>query len=290
MMINLPSPQSFTRTGTNALQYPVLISVPHAGRSYPPAIWDNLLAPRTALVRLEDRYSDLLARSAAQAGIAVMVAHLARGWIDLNRHPKDCDPASLTESPQDWKACPGPKARGGLGIIPHYLGGVGHLWRRPWVWSELQHRIDTVHAPYHNCVASCLDRMRQTFGGAILIDLHSMPSLKPLPDGRRVDIVIGDQFGRSAGSRLSALAQWALEQQGLAVALNHPYAGGYILERHGAPAGNVHAIQIEVDRALYLDVAQQEPGPGLQRVAEAIRALAITLAAEIMPDAVLAAE
>ena len=156
---------------------------------------------------------------------------------------------------------PSRKVRGGLGLVPRRLNGAGELWRRKWTWDDICQRVDRSHAPYHRFVEQTLYRMREKFGGAILLDVHSMP---PLTDEKKgdVDIVIGDRFGRSAGSRYSEIALAYCNQSGMRSQLNHPYAGGYILERHGKPDDGIHALQLEIDRRCYLDKALLEPGDG----------------------------
>ncbi|SIN59662.1 N-formylglutamate amidohydrolase [Parasphingorhabdus marina DSM 22363] len=268
---------SFSQFNGDDHQFPVLISVPHAGRDYPPAIRDNLAVPAASLIRLEDRYADRLVTGAIAAGYTTMVAREPRAWIDLNRGHRELDPDMLTGVARHQLPEPSRKVRGGLGLVPRRLNGTGELWRRKWVWDEVCQRVDHSHAPYHRLVERTLDKMREKFGGAILLDVHSMP---PLTDGDQgdVDIVIGDRFGRSSGSRYSEIAMGYCNQAGLRGQLNHPYAGGYILERHGQPDQGIHALQLEVDRRCYLDGALLEPGEGLPAMIDHVTRIANLLA------------
>ena len=244
---------SYRMTNGGSTRYPVLIAVPHAARDYPAALTENLRVPADVLLRLEDRYADLLARRAASEGFAVIRSTRPRAWIDMNRAPDDIDPSMLSDIDPGKFSHMSVKAQGGLGLVPARLSGVGDLWRHKWTWADFADRIATCHTPYHARIAEWLDAAAMAYGGAALIDLHSMPSLPITDDGPSAQIVIGDRFSRSAASRLSDAALGLARGAGLHTRLNHPYAGGYTLDRHGRPQRNVHAIQIEIDRALYLD-------------------------------------
>jgi N-formylglutamate amidohydrolase len=248
--------------------YPVLVSVPHAGRNYPAAITQQSRLPVDRLRVLEDRYADLLAAGVIKAGFRSIIATAPRAWIDLNRADDDFDPsviaAGTTRLPR-----PSRKTAAGLGIIPHRIGNGGDIWRRTISETEFAARLDHVYHPYHAAIAAELDRIVAQFGIAILIDLHSMPPLSTR-HGEHADLVIGDAFGRSADSWLSDMAMMTAERFALKAKRNAPYAGGHSITHHGRPAHNVHAIQIEVCRSLYLDHQRIEPGPGLPRMQQVV--------------------
>lgn len=271
----------FSLTGLAAARLPVLVAVPHAGRDYPDEIAVNARVPQQVLERLEDRHADMLAVQAAASGCAMLVAHVARAWVDLNRAPNEIDPQMILDAPRTAFSQPSAKVRGGLGLVPRRLADHGELWRKPWTRDSIAARVSTLHDPYHQALSQALAALRARFGCALLIDLHSMPPLKPEGEGPVARIVVGDRYGRSADSSLCDLAVRTLGQSGFEVALNHPYAGGYVLERHGRPARNVHALQIEVDRSLYLDAAMCGHGPGLTEVQDAVARLARRLADEL---------
>lgn len=281
--------EGFASWGTDRLSVPVLLSVPHAGRDYPNSIFDALRLPPAALVRLEDRYADLLARQSVQLGHPVIMAHRARAWIDLNRDEQDID-ADMVQGAQrvDYPA-PGVKQRGGLGLIPRRLSGDGDLWKRQFGLEDIQHRISSFHRPYHQAIAEVLERMRKQFGVAILLDLHSMPPIRGAVGAHGPQFVVGDRFGKSAASQYAELLSARLQAQGFSAALNHPYAGEYILRRHARPRANIHAIQLEVDRSLYLDPDLRQPGAGLARISALIPALVAALADEALGSATLIA-
>ena len=252
--------ESFERLGSEAPASPVVVSVPHAGRDYPPALLAALRVPAVALLALEDRHVDAVARAAA--GVCTsFVALRPRAWIDLNRDEDERDPR--VDEGAIGRPVRSAKVRGGLGLVPRRGANATELWRRRFGEREIDARIVEDHRPYHAALAQALARARARWGVAVLLDLHSMPTLGP----GRARIVIGDRFGRSAAPRFVARVEATAIAAGHPVARNTPYAGGHILDRHGAPAGGVHAVQVELDRTLYLDAALDQPGPGLAATA-----------------------
>lgn len=270
---------------------PILLSVPHAGRDYPQLVYDKLRLPVPSLTRLEDRYADYLARDAIKAGFPAIIALRPRAWIDLNRDAHDLDQDMLVAADRVLNIKPGIKVRGGLGLVPRRLSGEGDIWRELFTRAEIDERLDSFHRPYHAQIEATLALMQRKFGGAILLDLHSMP---PLGSGFGVaaaQFVVGDLFGKSATGRISELVTERLRLNGYACQLNHPYSGDYVLRRHAAMGQNIHAVQLEVDRALYLDPALQQPGAGLSRIASLIAEICHILAREgLQPRMLDAAE
>lgn len=244
---------------------PVVLSVPHAGRDYPLALRAALRLPAAALVVLEDRYVDLVAMD-ARGTQTLLVQRRARAWIDLNRGEGERDPKVDEGARPQAQPAPSTKLRSGLGLVPRRAGAAGDLWSRRFSDAEVTARIVADHRPYHLAVEQALAAARARFGIAVLLDVHSMP-----PVGDHAQIVLGDRFGRSAASRFVARLEATAAEAGFSTALNTPYAGGHILERHAAPARGVHAIQIEIDRTLYLDHALDGPGPGLARTTALLR-------------------
>ena len=270
---------------------PVLIAVPHAGRIYPRALVDNMRRPAEASLRLEDRFVDLIGQAAARAvGASLIVAHAPRAMIDLNRAPDDMDwnmvsgdAGSLAaNSAAGARYAAGKRARSGLGLVPRRLPGMGELWKRKISTTDLAERISAVHRPYHAACAQKLEQLRDIWGAALLIDLHSMPPLGPKTGfDPAPDFVIGDRFGASCGGFLSGAALDHFELAGRRTGHNRPYAGGYMLDRHGAPARGLHAVQLEICRSAYLDDALREPGAGMAGVVEVVSGFVRRLADEI---------
>ena len=281
-------PPSFTRVGALSPASPVVLSVPHAGRDYPPALRAALRVSLAAVLPLEDRHIDGIAR-AARTVETMIIQDRARAWIDLNRGEDERD------SKVDEGAQPGPvsrqsaKLRSGLGLVPRRSSGTGDLWARRFTDADVTRRIAEDHRPYHMALSQALEAARAKFGVAVLLDVHSMPPLGP--PGSAPRIVLGDRFGETADARFVARLEAEGVAAGHATALNAPYAGGHILARHADPDVGIHAIQLEFDRSLYLDRRFDAPGAGfaatgallgrmLQALADEAGRLPIAAAAE----------
>jgi N-formylglutamate amidohydrolase len=273
---------SFRILGGDPPDSPVVLSVPHAGRAYCDALCDALRAPLASVAALEDRYVDAIAL-AARGAETLLVQDRPRAWIDLNRGEHERDPL-LDDGARAHH--PSAKVRAGLGLVPRRTGQTGDLWRRRFAACEVEARIVADHRPYHQALGDRLAAARARFGVAVLLDLHSMPPLA----GTRARVVLGDRFGRAAATRFVQRLEEVVEAAGIGHALNTPYAGGYILERHARPAGGVHAIQVELDRALYLDARLDAPGPGMAATVRLVRAMIDALADEALAGLAQAAE
>jgi N-formylglutamate amidohydrolase len=274
---------SFDLIGEMPPASPVIVSVPHAGREYPLALRAASRVPLAALAGLEDRHVDAVAL-AARGVETVIVQRVARAWIDLNRAEHDRDPRLDDGAATGHLSA---KVRSGLGLVPRRTTAAGDLWRRRLRGEEVEARIVAVHRPYHAALESALAAARARFGMAVLLDLHSMPPIA----GGHTRIVTGDRFGRSAGSRFVHRIEAEVAAVELGHALNAPYAGGYVLERHGRPAACIHAVQLEIDRSIYLDAKLDQPGPGFGDVVRLVRCIIDALADEAMAQpTALAAE
>lgn len=263
---------------------PVLIAVPHAGRAYPHSLLERMRHPGSAALRLEDRYVDLLAEAVARdTGAALLVAHAPRAMLDLNRAPDDIDWEMIGGGAPDdvGSYTPGRRARSGLGLIPRRVPGLGELWKRRHDREDLCARIEGIHAPYHEALDTTLSMLRERWGAALLLDLHSMPPLTLCNGQPPPEFVLGDRFGTTChGSLLaSAFSYFAAERRG--TAHNRPYAGGYVLERHAGPDRGLHAMQLEIDRSSYLDSRLTEPGVGFDGMVTLLSGLVGRLAAEV---------
>lgn len=279
-----PGAPAFTLSGPEPSAIPVLIAVPHAGRSYSADLLDRMRDPAHACARLEDRHVDQVANKLAMAtGAGLLVAHAPRALIDLNRAPDDVDwdMFSLPSGAMvDLPRSPG-RARTGLGLVPRRLPGFGEIWKRRQDGAEITERIAAVHAPYHACLGESLVAMRRRWGTVLLVDLHSMPPLPVRAGQPRPQVVLGDRFGASCDGRLVATACASLEQARRPLAHNRPYAGGYVLKRHAAPLRGIHALQLEIDRGEYLDSRLDQPGEGLPGLVADLARLVRSLAAEV---------
>lgn len=264
-MIDANAPAPLLRPGSG--RWPILLSVPHAGTHYSRALIDNARHGRRSLEALEDPLVDRLIWRAAALGIGAVVATAPRALIDANRAPTEMDPVLLGLEPDHD---PGPRARGGLGLVPTRTPRHGDLWRRPLGKAELARRLDQVWQPYHALVAGELAKLQRVHGDVLLLDVHSMPPrAAALPR-----LVIGDRHGRTAERWLGDLVRRTAEERGVSTAFNDPYAGGHVVERHGNPVAGVSALQLELDRGCYLGADCRTPGPGFDQAARLLEAIA----------------
>ena len=258
---------------------PLLLSIPHSGRAYPGWLVRDSLGGVATLEALEDPLIDRLAWRALAAGVGAVIARAPRAAIDCNRAPDEIDPDVVKGAPEPIS----PRARAGLGIVPGRTARHGHLWHRPIDAHELDRRINIAHAPYHAAIERALDRLAIAHGGALLLDCHSMPTRRG-----QAELVIGDRHGTSASRGITDAAARIARASGWSVALNLPYAGGHVIERHGRPAEGIHALQLEIDRGCYLGPDGRTPGPGFDRAARLLENLTLGLAQSIEVPAIAA--
>ncbi|MEO8453737.1 MAG: N-formylglutamate amidohydrolase [Sphingomicrobium sp.] len=251
-------------------ELPVLLSVPHSGRDYPDWLLGLASAGKDSLTLLEDPLVDRLVWRAVQRGCGAVIAQAPRAAIDCNRAEDEVDPSVIDGARHDQVTA---RARGGLGIVPARTQQHGYLWRRPVTQGQLEERIAQVHRPYHRAIEEQLAALHDRFGCALLLDCHSMP---PPPAGVP-PVVFGDFRGKTAEAWLSAEAMAIARRTGFEAGLNDPFAGGHVIERHGAPARGIHALQIELDRRCYLDKRLKSPGPGFDQATSLIEAVAVGL-------------
>lgn len=271
---------SFLPINHGSPKSPVLVSVPHAGRRYPDRFFALSRLDRRQAMPLEDRYADVIVAPLHDKGVSILVQQTARAWIDLNRDERDVEPALVRGLDPAW-CRPSAKARGGLGVIPSSIAGAGAIWRAPLAAEDFERRLARHHRPFHAALADLAATTGARFGTTILLDIHSMPPLRQGASGAQPQVVLGDLFGQSCASWLTALVAGVFEGAGIPVAVNAPYPGGHILRRHGDPARGRHALQIEIDRSLYLDPMGDKPGTGLADVQAVIMRAVVALDAEL---------
>ncbi|HEX8215455.1 MAG TPA: N-formylglutamate amidohydrolase [Allosphingosinicella sp.] len=266
----------FIRIGPDTPASPVVLAVPHAGRSYPPSLLRASRLPLEKIETLEDRLVDRLVWRAVANGSSALIANTSRAEIDLNRDEREIDPASVVPSLPPRSTLQSARTKGGLGLIPSRIPGAGSIWLHRIGQDEVRRRVELVHRPYHSALAHCLEQARQRFGVAVLLDCHSMPP-RNMAAGDP-GLVFGDRHGTSMAPELVEAAIQAARSAGFTAGRNNPYAGGYTTALHGRPDNGIHALQLEIDRSLYLDEALREPGPGFDRTAHLIAAIAGALA------------
>ncbi len=248
------------------LQSPLVVSSPHSGRTFPPSFLSQVRLGIAALRRSEDAFVDELFGSAPGLGAPLISAKFPRVFVDVNREPLELDPRMF-----DGRLPPGANTRslrvaGGLGTLARLAGDGQELYAERLPVSEALKRIERCYLPYHARLAALIASARAAFGVCILIDAHSMPSTIMGANAREepmhADFVIGDRFGSSCDPRLMEAIEASLRGAGYIVQRNKPYAGGYITEHYGNPYGRVHCVQIEINRALYMNELAFERSTG----------------------------
>jgi N-formylglutamate amidohydrolase len=252
---------------------------PHSGSDYGPAHMGQSRLSPLHLRSSEDAFVDVLFAEAPNHGAPLLAARVPRACVDLNRAADDLDPALIIGASRRFL---NPRIAAGLGVIPRVVAEGRPIVEGKLPFAEAQRRIGAYYHPYHAQLRALLEESRGLFGTAILFDCHSMPhdalAAAPTVRGRRPNLILGDRFGAACERWLIDSATDVFTSAGFVVARNAPFAGGYITQSYGRPQARVHALQIEVDRALYMDEARIEPRPEFDevraRIAEAISELA----------------
>ncbi len=244
----------FTILAPQAPSTPFVFCSPHSGRVYPDHFLDQSRLAPAALRKSEDYFVDELFAEAAALGAPLIAANFPRAYLDVNREPYELDPELFLETLPDWANQQSIRVIGGLGTIARIVADGEEIYRQPLKLDDGLARIEHLYKPFHEALAGLINTARAQFGYAVLIDCHSMPSaLVAQTSTSRPDIVIGDRFGTSCDPRLSRIVRQGLSSLGYDVQMNRPYAGGYITEHYGRPARGVHALQLELNRGLYVD-------------------------------------
>lgn len=256
---------------------PIVFASPHSGRRYPETLLSQTRLTLQSLRRSEDAFVDELFAGAAAHGAPVLCATIARAYVDLNRDPTELDPDMFHDGPPRGAFPLSPRVQAGLGAIPRIAGDGDEIYRRRLPIAEAERRLATVHRPYHTMLETLVAETQALFGCAILIDCHSMPSCARGPQAP--DIVLGDRFGASCHPELTAFVEHTLRGMGYKVARNAPFAGGHTTQMYGRPRSGVHALQIELDRGLYLQERSLTRSGAFSKVRADMTRLAEALAA-----------
>lgn len=261
---------------------PLVFASPHSGVDYPPEFVTRSRLDLRSLRRSEDSYVDELFSAAPLCGAPLIRALFPRAYVDPNREPYELDPAMFDGPLPDFVNTRSPRVAAGLGTIARIVSNGEAIYRGKLSFADAEQRIALYYRPYHGALARLLDQTRRQFGHVMLVDCHSMPSVGgPMerdPGADRVDIVLGDCHGRACDPRLIDLVERMLVAEGFNVLRNSPYSGGFTTQHYGRPAEGMHALQIEINRALYMDEFSYERGAGFAdmqaRLAVLIDALA----------------
>ncbi len=272
----------------------LLFNSPHSGRTYPDAFLASSRLDPLALRRSEDMDVDHLFANVVEAGASFMSVEFPRAYCDVNREPYELDPKMFSERLPPYVNTASLRVASGLGTIPRTVGDGQEIYKSALSLAEAFDRIECLYKPYHRALSRQLTTAHRRHGFALLVDCHSMPSAAVTrSESYRCDIVIGDRFGTSADPEIPDQIEAYLRGCGYQVARNRPYAGGFITEHHGVPSSGVHALQIEVNRALYMDERRMERLPNFERVKSDLAGMAHDLAgfvADFMRPERLAAE
>lgn len=236
---------------------PFVFNSPHSGRVYPQRFMELSQLDGWQIRRSEDCYVDELYAGVVALGAPLFRAHFPRAYLDVNREPLELDPAMFSQRFPMAINAQSPRVAAGLGTIPKLVGEGRPIYRHRLKAEEALMRLESCYFPYHRVLKGLIDQTVDQFGFCVLIDCHSMPGQITHPeDGTQPHFIIGDRFGQTASTAFSLAAIALLRQAGFNVSHNRPYAGGFITENYGFPAKNVHSLQIEISRRLYLDEAR----------------------------------
>ncbi|MEM9377544.1 MAG: N-formylglutamate amidohydrolase [Pseudomonadota bacterium] len=271
---------------------PVVAATPHSGRFYPSHFLRRSVLDERTIRSSEDAFVDLLAANAPGLGVPLLSAEYPRAFLDLNRGADELDPAvieGLRSSPIN------PRISSGLGVVPRVVSGGRAIYRGKISRAEAEARIEKIWRPYHACLKGLMDEAHRRFGRAVLLDLHSMPhdALAALGHGSgptRPDVVLGDRFGSSASEEIVELLERGFRDAGLKVGRNTPFAGAHIVQRYGKPLHGHHAVQIEIDRGLYMNEDLVRPNGNFHNIKAVLSEVLSEVVAGLSGQIPLAAE
>ncbi len=268
---------------------PIVLTSPHSGRRYLPAFLAASRLDAVAIRRSEDSFVDELFGCAPAMGVPLLAAAFPRAYCDVNREAWELDPAMFHDSLPDFVNAASPRVVAGLGTIARIVGTGEPIYRQKMLFAEAEARIAACWTPYHAALRELVEATVKKFGMCLVIDCHSMPSTPGHRNSTRLpEVVLGDVHGTSCAPQMIGFIETKLSRLGLRVRRNDPYAGGYITRHYGQPRDNVHALQIEVLRALYMDEARFEKSAkfdGLSEVVAKLLASVVDVAMVLLPGA-----
>jgi N-formylglutamate amidohydrolase len=247
---------------------PVVVASPHSGRDYPSAFLAAAKLDPHTLRRSEDGFVDEIFGQVPGRGVPLLQALFPRAFLDVNREAYELDPDMFADALPGWVNTRSPRVVAGLGTIARIVAQGKDIYRGKLRFAEAVERVERYYTPYHTALRRLVDETRAEFGRAILLDAHSMPSqgASRTPGGHAVDIVLGDCYGSACAGAVTETAEQWLTGRGYAVTRNTPYAGGFTTRHYGRPRAGIHALQIELNRALYMEEATLSPTGDLARL------------------------
>ncbi len=256
---------------------PLVFASPHSGANYRPEFLAASRLDPLALRKSEDSFVDELFDWAPRLGAPLIRALFPRAYVDANREPFELDPAMFEDDLPDYANISSPRVAAGLGTIARVVANGTDIYRAKLPFDEALRRLRLYYWPYHRALASLVERTRMSFQSCILIDCHSMPSCGGMKGRGRVDFVLGDCHGASCAPEVIEAAETALRALGYRVTRNAPYAGGFVTRHYGRPREGLHSLQIEVNRALYMDEARIRRAPAMAGLKEDLRGVIAAL-------------
>ena len=264
---------------------PIIFNSPHSGSAYSRDFLNASRIDLATLRRSEDSFMDELIGDLGERGFAVVRVHFPRSYVDVNREPYELDPRMFSGRLPSFANTRSMRVAGGLGTIPRVVGDGQEIYRERLAVDDALSRIETLYKPYHRALRRLINRVHQSFGTVVVVDCHSMPSIGVSRDEpRRPDLVIGDRYGTSCSPLLPDRVEQTMSRLGYSVGRNKPYAGGFITEHYGNPASGLHVVQLELNRAVYMDERRREKGSRFAQVAADFAALADALATVPLDD------
>jgi N-formylglutamate amidohydrolase len=262
---------------------PVVFASPHSGCAYSPAFIAASRLDPLMLRRSEDAFVDEIFAAAPDHGAPLIRAHFPRAYVDPNRESHELDPAMFADALPDHVNSRSPRVAAGLGTVARIVASGEEIYSDLLRWSDAKRRIENCYVPYHAALGDLVDETRRRFGVCLLVDCHSMPSVGgPMdadPGHPRSDFILGDCHATSCVAAVSDLAERSLVGLGYQVTRNDPYAGGFTTRHYGRPGSGVHALQIEINRGLYMNEWTIERGPGMAPLIESTKRLIENLVA-----------
>jgi N-formylglutamate amidohydrolase len=243
-----PNPVRYA--GPAVLPTGLIVSCPHSGQFYPPEMVRSTQLDRLTLRRTEDAFVDDLFADAPEVGADLFVSEFARAFVDVNRSPDELDPRLIFGVRTGFLSELSPRVQAGLGVIPRTLGDDIDIYSQKISYQEAMARIDEVHAPWHQALEACVASRSAQLGSVLLLDCHSMPNGSA--GETNADIILGDRYGASCSPAVTAEASRILRDEGFTLVRNDPYPGGYTTTQYGRPTTGRHALQIEINRSLYM--------------------------------------
>ena len=251
---------------------PFVFASPHSGTDYPAAFLSGSPLDLLTIRQSEDSFVDEIFASAPHLGAPLLCARFPRAYCDPNREPFELDQGMFEDTLPAYANTTSLRVAGGLGVIARITAGNKEIYSRKLTFAEAERRIAGCYQPYHAALRTLIDRTKRQFGHVVLIDCHSMPSSAGSScighQRRRPDMILGDRYGTSCDRAVIDIAEQLLRDLGYHVGRNAPYAGGFTTQHYGRPSDQVHSLQIEINRALYMDERCIKRRPGLASLAE----------------------